>query len=138
MADVISQQASECTVCKDYVLHISEVLMDNNESYLDAVDKRESNWIPIHEHQQVVQQNSRLANNLDDCHDKISALREHIRELEATPEQPTFAAVAAASGNKPLTRRDPPAPPALIVQVRNPHPLNSRQRHQWHLPPLHL
>ena len=51
MADVISHQASECTVCKDYVLHISEALMDNDESYLDAVDKWESNWIPIHEHQ---------------------------------------------------------------------------------------
>ena len=51
MADVISHQASECTVCKDYVLHISEALMDNDKSYLDGVDKQESNWIPIREHQ---------------------------------------------------------------------------------------
>ena len=38
MANVISHRASECTVCKDYVLHISEASMDNNESYLDVVD----------------------------------------------------------------------------------------------------
>ena len=38
MADVISHRASECTVCKDYVLHVSEVSMDNDESYLDAFD----------------------------------------------------------------------------------------------------
>ena len=51
MANVFSHQASECTVCKDYVLHISEASMDNDDSYLDAIDKQESNWIPMHEHQ---------------------------------------------------------------------------------------
>ena len=55
MANVISHQASKCTVCKDYVLHISEALMDNDKSYLDAVDRQESNWIPIHKLQQVMQ-----------------------------------------------------------------------------------
>ena len=112
MANVISHWASECTVCKDYVLHISEVPMDNNESYPDTVDRQESNWVPIHEHERAIRQNSRLSHNLDNCQDEISALRESIRDLEATPNQPTFAAVAAASGDKPLTRRDLPAPPA--------------------------
>ena len=51
MADVILHRASKCTMCKDYVLHISEVSMDNDESYLNMVDRQESNWIPVHEHQ---------------------------------------------------------------------------------------
>ena len=38
MADVISHQAYECTVCKDYVLHVSEALMDNDVSYPGAID----------------------------------------------------------------------------------------------------
>ena len=84
--------------------------MDNDESYLNTVDRQESNWVPIHEHEQVIRQNSRLSHELDDCQDEISALRECIRDLEVTPSQPTFAAVAAASGDKPLTRRNPPAP----------------------------
>ena len=101
MADVISHRASECTVCKDYVLHISEASMDNDESYLNAIDRRESNWVPIHEHEHVIRQNTRLSHDLDDCQDEISALRECIRDLEATPSQPTVAAVVAASGDKP-------------------------------------
>ena len=119
---MISHQSSECTVCKDYVLHISEASMDNNESFLDAVDRCESHWVPIHEHEQVLWQNLRLSNNLDDFQDEISALRERIRDLEATPSQPTFAAVAAASGNKPLTRRDPPPPPAPSSASKKPVP----------------
>ena len=103
MANVISHQASKCTVCKDYVLHISEASMDNDETYLDAVDRRESNWVPVHEHDCVIQQNTRLSHNLDNCQDEISALRERIRDLEATPSQPMFATVAAASGDKPLS-----------------------------------
>ena len=39
-----------------------------------------------------------------------------------TPSQPTFAAVAAASGNKPLTRRDLPAPPAPSSVSKKPVP----------------
>ena len=41
-------------------------------------------------------------------------------ELEATPAQPTFAAVAAVSGDKPLTRRDTPAPPAPMSASKKP------------------
>ena len=122
MANVISHWASECIVCKDYVLHISEVPMDNNESYPDTVDRQESNWVPIHEHERAIRQNSRLSHNLDNCQDEISALRESIRDLEATPNQPTFAAVAAASGDKPLTRRDLPAPPAPSSVSKKPVP----------------
>jgi hypothetical protein len=73
--------------------------MDNDESYLDAVDRRESNWVPVHEHEHVIRQNMRLSHDLDDCQDEISALRERIRDLEATPSQPTFAAVATVSGD---------------------------------------
>ena len=110
MANVISHQASKCTVCKDYVLHISEASMNNDKSYLDTVNKWESNWIPVHDHQRELQHSSRLTHNLEECKDKIDALRGHIMELEVTPGQPTFAAVAVASGDKPLTRRDTPAP----------------------------
>ena len=112
MADVILHRASECTVCKDYILHVSEVSMDNDVSYLNTIDRWESNWVPAHEHERVLCQNTRLLHDLDNCQDKLDALRERLRDLEATPSQPTFAAVAAASGNKPLTRRDLPAPPA--------------------------
>ena len=84
MADVISHRASECTVCKDYVLHVSEVSMDNDESYLDAFDRRESNWVPVHEHEHVIQQNMRLSHNLDDCQDKLHALREDIFQSHYT------------------------------------------------------
>ena len=72
MADVISHRASECTVCKDYVLHVSEVSMDNDVSYLDAIDRRESNWVPAHEHERVLWQNTRLVHDLDNCQDKRS------------------------------------------------------------------
>ena len=126
MADVISHRASECTVCKDYVLHISEASVDNNESYLDAVDRWESNWVLVHEHEPVIRQNTRLSHNLDNCQDEISALRERIRDLEATPSQPTFAAVAAVSGDKPLTRRDPPAPPAPCSVSKKPAPMKQQ------------
>ena len=122
MADVISHRASECTVCKDYVLHVSEASMDNDASYLDAIDRRESNWVPAHEHKHVLRQNMRLTHDLDNCQDKLDALREHLRDLEATPSQPTFAAVEAASGNKPLARRDPPAPPAPSSVSKKPAP----------------
>ena len=69
------------------------------------------------------QHSSRLAHDLDDYQDKINALRERIRELEATPVQPTFAAVAAVSGDKPLTRRDPPAPPVPTSASKKPMPV---------------
>ena len=39
-----------------------------------------------------------------------------------TPSQPTFAAVAAASGDRPLTRRDLPAPPAPSSVSKKPTP----------------
>ena len=126
MANVISHRASKCTVCKDYILHISEVSMDNDKSYLDAVNRWESNWVPIHEHEHVIRQNTRLSHNLDDCQDKISALRERIRDLEVTPSQPTFAAVAVASGDKPLTRRDPPVPPAPSSVSKKPAPAKQK------------
>ena len=122
MADVISHRASECTVCKDYVLHVSEVSMDNDVSYLDAIDRQESNWVPMPEHECVLRQNTKLTHDLDDCQDEFRALREHVRDLEATPSQPTFAAVAAVSGDKPLTRRDPPAPPAPSSASKKPTP----------------
>ena len=122
MADVISHQASECTVCKDYVLHISEASMDDDESYLDAFDRWESNWVPIHEHECVMRQNTRLSHDLDDCQDELRTLRERVRDLEATPSQPTFAAVAAVSGDKPLTGRDPPAPPGPSSVSKKPTP----------------
>ena len=109
MANVISHQASKCTVCKDYDLHVGKALMDNDESYLNAIDRRESNWVPIPEHEHVIRQTTRLSHDLDNCQDKLRALRECVRDLKATPSQPTFAAVAAASGDKPLTRRDLPA-----------------------------
>ena len=51
------------------------------------------------EHEHVIRQNMRLSHDLDDCQDEISALRERIRDLEATPSQPTFAAVATVSGD---------------------------------------
>ena len=122
MADVISHRASECTVCKDYVLHVSEALMDNDASYLNAIDRRESNWVPTHKHESVLRQNTRLVHNLDNCQDKLDALRERLRDLEATPNQPTFTAVVAASGDKPLCRRDPPAPPAHSSVSKKPTP----------------
>jgi hypothetical protein len=84
MADVISHQASECTVCKDYTLHISEVLMDNDNLYLNSIDKWESNWIPMHEHQHELQHSARLDHDLEDSQEEINALRRHIMELEAT------------------------------------------------------
>ena len=70
-----------------------------------------------------IQHSSRLTHDLDDYQDKINALRECIRELEATPGQPTFAAVAVASGDKPLTRRDVPAPPAPMSASKKPVPV---------------
>ena len=63
--------------------------------------------------------------DLDKYQDKLNALREHLRDLEATPSQPTFAAVAAASGDKPLTRRDPPAPPAPSSASKKPAPAST-------------
>ena len=45
----------------------------------------------------------RLSHDLNDCQDKLCALRKRVRDLEVTPSQPTFAAVVAASGDKPLT-----------------------------------
>ena len=122
MADVILHWASECTVCKDYVLQISEASMDNDASYLNAIDRWESNWVPAYEHECVLWQNTRLVHDLDNCQDKLDALRERLRDLEATSSQPTFAAVAAASGDKPLIRRDPPAPPAPSSASRKPAP----------------
>ena len=68
----------------------------------------------------------RFSHDLDNCQDKINALRECIRELEATPGQPSFAAVAAVSGNKPLTRRDPPAPPAPTSASKKPAPIKQQ------------
>ena len=50
MADVISHCASECMVCKEYVLHIPETLIDNDDLYLDPIDQWVSQWIPMHEH----------------------------------------------------------------------------------------
>ena len=44
-------------------------------------------------------------------------------ELEATPAQPTFAVVAAVSGDKLLTRRDTPAPPAPTSMSKKPTPV---------------
>ena len=99
-------------MCKDYVLHISKVSVDNDKSYLNAIDEWESNWIPMHENQHELRHSTKLTRNLEEFQDRIDTLRGHIMELEATPGQPTFAAVAAASGDKPLTRRDTPAPPA--------------------------
>ena len=122
MADVISYRASECTVCKDYVLHVSEASMDNDASYLDAIDRWESNWVLAHKHERVLRENTRLVHDLDRCQDKLEALRERLRDLEVTPSQPTFAAVAAAIGDKPLTRRDPPAPPASSSVSKKPAP----------------
>ena len=68
----------------------------------------------------------RLSHDLDDCQDEISALRECIRDLEVTPSQPTFAAVAAASGDKPLMRRDLPAPPTTISVSKKPVPAKQK------------
>ena len=70
MADVISHQASECTVCKDYVLRISEASMDNDNLYLDTVNKWEFNWIPMHEHQHELQHSARLAHDLEESQDR--------------------------------------------------------------------
>ena len=125
MADVISHRASECTVFKDYVLHISEASMDNDELYLDAIDKWESNWIPMHEHQCELRHSTstRLAHNLEEFQDEINTLRGCIIELEVTPGPPTFAAVAAVSGDKPLTRRDALAPPASMSVSKKPTPV---------------
>ena len=69
---------------------------------------------------------TRLSHDLDNYQDEIKALREHIRELETTPRQPSFAAVAAASGDKPLTRRDPPAPPAPTSMSKKPMPIKQQ------------
>jgi hypothetical protein len=77
MADVISHQASECMVCKKCVLHISEVAMDNNDLYLNAVGKQQSHWIPMHKHQWELQHAATLAHDLEDCQDKIDALKRH-------------------------------------------------------------
>ena len=99
--------------------------MENDASYLNAIDRWESNWVPNHEHEHVLWQNTRLLHDLDNCQDKLDALRERLRDLEATPSQPTFAAVAAASGDKPLTRRDPPAPPAPSSADKKPAPAST-------------
>ena len=46
--------------------------------------------------------------------------------MEATPSQPTFAAVAAVSDDKPLTRRDPPAPPTTSSTSKKPAPTKQK------------
>ena len=77
---------------------------------------------PAHDHEHVLRQNTRLLHDLDNCQDKLNTLRERLRDLKATPSQPTFAAVVAASGDRPLTRRDPPAPPASSSASKKPMP----------------
>ena len=54
---------------------------------------------------------------------EIDALRGCIIELEATPVPPTFAVVAAVNGDKPLSRRDAPAPPAPMSTNKKPMPI---------------
>ena len=46
--------------------------------------------------------------------------------INTTPVPPTFAAVAAVSGDKPLTRRDIPAPPAPMSTSKKPTPIKTQ------------
>jgi hypothetical protein len=123
MADVISHRTSECTACKTYVLHLAEASMDNEASYLDALTKRESHWVPMHELQRELQHLASLAHDLEDCQDEIEMLRRRLKESEAPLVPSTFARVAAASGTKPLTRRAPPALPVTMSMGKKPVPI---------------
>ena len=79
----------------------------------------------MHEHQCELQHSVSLTHDPEDCQDEIDALRRCLKELEATTVPLTFTAVAAASGDKPLTRRDPPAPPASTSMGKKPAPIKS-------------
>ena len=89
----------------------------------------------VHEHQWELRHASSIACDLEDCQDKISPLRRHLKRLEATPVTSYLAAVATISGDKPLTRREAPAPPALTSTSNKSAPLNLRLYHLQYQPP---
>jgi hypothetical protein len=64
MANVILHRTSKCAMCKTYVLHLAEALMNNEASDLNAITKRESHWVPMHELQHDLRHSAELAHNL--------------------------------------------------------------------------
>ena len=64
-----------------------------------------------------------MACDLEDCQDEDDALKRHLKELELAPVPSTFSVVAAASGDKPLTKKAAPAHVASTSAGKKPVPI---------------
>ena len=112
--------STECSMCGEYSAHLNNAAMDNNQSYIDAVSKKNAYFVPITQWQAEVKKTADTREDrycycnhahkakveLDDLHITVHDLE---KQLEVAKGQ-SFASTAARVASKPLTHVKPHAP----------------------------
>ena len=47
LMECVAHRSTECSVCREYSAHLNNAAMDDNQSYIDAVSKKNAYFVPI-------------------------------------------------------------------------------------------
>src|ERR1700720_1701129 len=124
----ILQHASHCTICGAYVTHFMESHLTENASFIDAVHRRDSEFVSFTTYHDTVSDKERAKEDAahyrtssDKFEAEVDDLRQHVFKLEDKIKMakkalekahgPSYSKVVQYSAAKP---RAPPVPKPLI------------------------
>ena len=115
------------SMCGEYSAHLNNAAMDDNQSYIDAVSKKNAYFVPITQWQVEVKKAADAREDCDQAHKaevELDDLRIAVHDLEKQLEVArgqSFASTTARVANKPLMYvklRAPTEPPARKPVVK--------------------
>jgi hypothetical protein len=109
LTECLVHRSTECSVCGEYSAHLNNAAMDDDQSYIDAVSKKNAYFVPITQWQAAIKKATDVREDhncahkaeaeLDDLHIAVHDLQ---KQLEVARGQ-SFTSTAARVASKPLT-----------------------------------
>jgi hypothetical protein len=113
LTECVAHRSTECSVCGEYSAHLNNAAMDNDQSYIDAVSKKNAYFVPITQWKAEIKKSAdaredrdRYRNHAHKAEAELDNLRIAVQDLEKQLEVArgqSFASTTARVANKPLT-----------------------------------
>ncbi len=120
LMECVAHRSTECRVCGEYSSHLNNAAMDDDQSYIDAVSKKNAYFVPMTVWQAEVKKSADAKDERDRYRDRahraekeLDELRIAVHDLEKQLEVAqgqSYASTAARVANRPLTYAAPRAP----------------------------
>ena len=121
--ECVAHCSTECSVCGEYSAHLNNAAMDDDQSYIDAVSKKNTYFVPITQWKAEIKKSAdaredRYRDRAHKAEAELDDLRIAVHDLEKQLEVArgqSFASTTARVANKPLTHIKmcvPTEPPA--------------------------